>query len=460
MPAEAQPFPISPAAVTPAFWRRYTLDDVRNWIADAHRRSDELLRDLSDEQLLGPKTATVNPLLWEVGHVAWFYERWLLRYPDAKPSIVSGADLLYDSIGVSHDVRWDLPLLEREAVLRYVVEVRDRVLEQLEREPQPTNERAFLYRLSIFHQDMHNAAYVINRPAWGYAAPQFQTPAELESDLALEVGTGPYRGDVEIPGGTFLLGSVPAEPFVFDNEKWAHEVRLQPFSIAKSPVTQEEFLAFVEDDGYRRPELWSPAGWRWRQQEQATCPIYWQQRDQRWYRRDFDRWVPLEPHRPVINVCWYEADAYCRWAGRRLPTEAEWEAAASLGSAREREKRRYPWGEDLPNARRANLDGFRLGTVDVAALTEGDAACGCRQMIGNVWEWTASAFQPFPGFVADHYKENSQPWFGDHTVLRGGCWLTRSRMIRSNYRNFYRPDRRDVWAGFRTCARSDRPSIS
>ena len=216
-------------------------------------------------------------------------------------------------------------------------------------------------------------------------------------------------------------------------------------------MTQAEFAAFVEDGGYRRRELWAAEGWTWRERAAAGCPVYWQREAPGWLRRDFDRWVPLEPHRPAIHVNWYEADAYCRWAGRRLPTEAEWESAAS-GHGAGAKKRPFPWGDDAPTPERANLDGRAAGCVGVADQAAGDSPCGCRQMIGNVWEWTADAFTPYPGFTPDPYKEYSAPWFGDHKVLRGGCWATRGRLLRNTWRNFYRPDRRDVFAGFRTCA--------
>ncbi|HTU21401.1 MAG TPA: SUMF1/EgtB/PvdO family nonheme iron enzyme [Gemmataceae bacterium] len=256
-----------------------------------------------------------------------------------------------------------------------------------------------------------------------------------------------------MPGGTFMLGGTPEEPFVFDNEKWAHPVSLRPFAIARAPVTQSEFAAFVEADGYRRPELWSEVGWHWRQTAQAEQPLYWQRDRHGWLRRDFDRWLPLEPHRPVLHVSWYEAEAYCRWAGRRLPTEAEWEAAAAAsGPDLAVPKRRFSWGDTPPDATRAQLDGYALGCCDVAALPAGDSAWGCRQMIGNVWEWTADAFGPYPGFTPDPYRDYSQPWFATHKVLRGGAWMTRSRLLRNTWRNFYKPERRDVWAGFRTCA--------
>jgi iron(II)-dependent oxidoreductase len=246
------------------------------------------------------------------------------------------------------------------------------------------------------------------------------------------------------------LGAVPGEaPFVFDNEKWAHPVRLEPFAIARAAVSQREFLEFVEEAGYRRPELWSSAGLQWLRRTAAKHPVYWRRENGSWARRDFDRWVPLEPHRAVVHVSWYEAEAYCRYRGRRLPTEPEWEAAATdLGR-----RRRFPWGDAEPDPARANLEWGSMGCVDVGAYPLGDSRAGCRQMIGNVWEWTQSDFLPYPGFTADPYKEYSEPWFGTHKVLRGGCGATRGRLLRNTWRNFYTPDRRDVWSGFRTCAR-------
>jgi iron(II)-dependent oxidoreductase len=227
-------------------------------------------------------------------------------------------------------------------------------------------------------------------------------------------------------------------------------VSVQSFKILRTATTNGDFAKFVEDGGYKRRELWSDEGWTWRETVNADHPVYWSFKDGAWWRRNFDQLVPLEVRHPVLHVNWHEADAYCRWAGRRLPTEAEWEMAASGGSDR---KRRFPWGDEQPTAAHANLDSSNLGTVDVSDLPAGDSVFGCRQMIGNVWEWTASDFTPYPGFVAGPYKEYSEPWFGNHKVLRGGCWVTRSRLISNTYRNFYMPHRRDVWAGFRTCAR-------
>ncbi|HEV3204243.1 MAG TPA: selenoneine synthase SenA [Gemmataceae bacterium] len=418
------------------------------WVRDARRRTLELIADLSEEQMLGPRLDIINPLLWEIGHVAWFQEKWVLRHAGKQPPIRTDADNLYDSAGVPHDVRWNLPLSSRAETLRYMQAVEDRVLERLQM-PTLSQEDIYFVLLSVFHEDMHGEAFTYLRQTLGYPAPS------ISGRFAKSAPGGPLPGDVFIPGSVFLLGASPQEPFVFDNEKWEHPVETQPFAIARAPVTQAEFVAFVEDGGYQIREWWSNKGWTWREQTGAHGPVYWKKDQGKWWRRDFDRWVGLEPHLPLIHVCWYEADAYCKWANRRLPTEVEWELAAaaepqSKGIAPR--KRRFPWGDSPPNSYQANLDGRALGCVDVGCFPEGESKFGCRQMIGNVWEWTASDFLPYPGFVIDPYQEYSAPWFKNHKVLRGGCWVSRGRLLRNTWRNFYKPERRDVWAGFRTCA--------
>jgi iron(II)-dependent oxidoreductase len=295
-----------------------------------------------------------------------------------------------------------------------------------------------------------------SRQTLGWPAPALPPEAPGGDGPGAEPDAGDLPGEARVPGGRLALGSTPEEPFVFDNEKWAHEVPVAPFAIARAPVTQAAFAVFVEEGGYRRRELWTDAGWAWRAEAGAEAPACWRRDGRAWLRRDFDRWVPLEPHRPVVNVCLHEAEAYCRFAGRRLPTEVEWEAAASgepgpdgrLGPR----KRRYPWGDEAPTPRRAHLGFGALHAVDVAAFPAGDSAFGCRQLIGNVWEWTASAFLPFPGFSPDAYREYSEPWFGTHRVVRGGSFATTGRLVRGAFRNFYEPHRRDPWIGFRTCA--------
>jgi iron(II)-dependent oxidoreductase len=423
-------------------------------LVDSRKRTLELASDLSDEQMIGPQLRIVNPPLWEIGHLAWFQERWNLRRitdEEFSPSnILKRGDELYDSMEVAHDTRWDLPLLSREETLSYMRQVLDETLHKLHTEG-PTPEADYFARLAAFHEDMHGEAFTYTRQTHGLPAPPI---SEYDPTILEAQPRGPLAGDVEVPGGEFMLGATEEMGFVFDNEKWAHPVRVSPFEISRAPVTNEQFRSFVEDGAYRNRELWSEEGLQWLDDTGAGHPVYWSRAGDGWHQKHFDQTVPLNPHEPVIHVSWYEAEAYCRWAGRRLPTEAEWEMAASAepgATGTTGRKRLYPWGEPPPGTRHANLDGRLLGPVDVAAFPEGDSAFGCRQMMGNVWEWCADDFGPYPGFVRDPYKEYSEPWFGEQKVQRGGSWATRSRMLRNTWRNFALPERRDLFAGFRTC---------
>ena len=423
-------------------------------LTEARQRTLELVTDLTDEQLMGPQLDIINPLLWEIGHVAWFHEKWTLRHLLNQEPVREDGDYLYDSMAIAHDTRWDLLLPSRQGTLDYMQEVLDRMIEALDsREPE---EKAYFYQLGLFHEDMHDEAFTYTRQTLGYPAPPMFAQHQGEPSPPPEDGVE-LPEDVEVPGGTYLLGATKDIPFVFDNEKWAHPVEVKPFQIACTAVTNAQYAAFVEDGGYQRRDWWSEAGEQWRQEVQAEHPVYWSRESpNRWLRRHFQESLPLEDHLPVIHINCFEAEAYCRWAGRRLPTEAEWEMAASTefepdGTPREN-KRKFPWGDEPAGSAQANLNWKALGCVKAGALAAGESAVGCRQMIGNVWEWTASDFLPYPGFVVDPYKEYSEPWFGTRRALRGGCWVTRSRLIRNTWRNYYTPDRRDVWAGFRTCA--------
>ena len=347
-------------------------------LLDSRARAVRLTADLDGERLLGPKLPIVNPPLWEIGHVSWFQERWCLRQRadgSLADSILPGADALYDSFAVAHNTRWDLPLPGLAATRAYGKAVLERVRERLRREPDSAALRYFV-RLATFHEDMHAEAFHYTRQTLGYPEPGLDFHSTHRS-----------AGDIGLPGGTFMLGATPADGFVFDNEKWAHEVAIAPFRISRSLVTNAGFLAFVEAGG--------------------APPRYWKKRDGAWRERRFDRWLALEPEEPVRHVSWDEAQAYCLWTGRRLPTEAEWESAASAGK--------------IPHT-------------------------------AGLWEWTASSFAPYPGFVPDPYKEYSAPWFGTHKVLRGGCFATPMRLTRPTFRNFYTPERADIFAGLRTCA--------
>jgi gamma-glutamyl hercynylcysteine S-oxide synthase len=443
-------------------------------------RTLDLVADLDGQQLIGPRLAIVNPPLWEIGHISWFQEFWILRHLKKQQPIVANGDQIYNSTDVAHDTRWELLLPSLEKTRHYMDEILDRCVEYIDGPSRLTAEEFYFYLLATFHEGMHAEALAYTRQTLGYAAPRL-----ANNETGAVACGGPFPGDVEVPGGTFVIGATADFPFAFDNEKWAHAVEIKPFRIARAPVTNGEFLAFIEDGGYRNAQFWSQAGRRWLEtgassdlersfakffnqnisesleqpkfKHRLEHPVYWcRDANGPWRQRLFDQYVPLNPNLPVAHVNWYEAEAYCNWAGRRLPTEAEWEIAASAepapGGGLSRRRRHFPWGDEPPTAERANLD-WRAGLAEVGAYPNGDSAFGCRQMIGNIWEWTADTFQAYPGFTVDPYKEYSKPWFGTHKVLRGGCWATRSLLIRNTWRNFYTPDRRDVWAGFRTCAK-------
>ena len=324
--------------------------------------------DLGGEREFGPRLAIVNPPRWEIGHVGWFQEFWCLRKADAgAASILPNADDLYNSATVPHDARWELPMPPFKETQAY----RDTVLERV----LSNGAEPYFAGLAARHERMHAEAFHYTRQTLGYPAPPLRSVPEISG----------AKGDLEIPGGPFHLGAPRSAGFAFDNEKWAHVVLLAPFRISRRLVTNGEYLAFLEAARH-------------------GSPAYWQGRKM----RRFDRWIDIPLDEPVLHVSALAAEAYCRWAGRRLPSEAEWERAAQEP--------------------------------------------GMEQLFGSAWQWTSSAFLPYPGFLRDPYAEYSEPWFGTHRVLRGGSFATPRQIAHAKFRNFYTAERADIFAGFRTCA--------
>ncbi len=427
---------------------------IAHQIEDVRRVTLALVADLSDEQLELPYLATVNPMRWELCHIGFFFDNFVLSELDGGPTAFKDGADLFDSFEVDHADRWNLDLPSRRETLAYLDTIKQRVLDRLAAAV-PTARDAYHYQLAIHHESMHAEALAWTRQTMGYGCPSVESSASARRANS----GGQHPGDVRVAAQTYSLGAEPApedaaQRFVFDNEKWSHAQELPSYAISRAPVTNREFCDFVKDGGYAQHECWSAPGWVWRSKTESEQPGYWKSEDGIWQQRVFDQWVPLRENAPVVHVGWYEAEAYCRWAGRRLPSEAEWECAASTAPG-DSKKRLYPWGDELsgPGQSRANLDYENPGCVDVARYPEGDSGWGCRQMLGNIWEWTATAFYPYPGFVVDTpYREYSAPWFGYPKVLKGGTWATRSQMVTNTYRNFFEPGRRDVFAGFRTCA--------
>ena len=434
---------------------KLTGPELVSHLKDTRKRTLELIDDLSDEQFTVHLLEIVNPFLWEIGHVAFFYDAFALCQLDKTEPIIEKADELYDSFQVMHDDRWSLKLPNREETLDYMEKVQNRLIERLESH-EPDARETYLYLLSIIHEDMHCEAFTYMRQTLEYSIPRLSVENNSKNE---PFNAGPLPGDVEIPGSMFRLGATPDAGFVFDNEKWGNMVEVPSFKIARVPVTNGEFAEFVDAGGYENEGYWSYSGRVWLSYSEAKHPVYWQREGNQWLVRYFDTYYPIKEYAPIIHVNWHEAEAYSNWANRRLPTEAEWELAASAeplesGLGIKENNRTYPWKGETVSLEFANINFTSMGCVDVGAYPSGESAFGCRQMIGNVWEWTSSAFYPYPGYIVDHpYKEYSAPWFGYRKVLRGGSWATSSRLIRNSYRNFFLPDRRDIFAGFRTCAK-------
>ncbi len=423
-------------------------DDLAEWVQDATEYLIGTVADFDhdDERWMGPYLPIVNPPIWELAHVGWFAEWFVLRQLHGRDPLMENVDERYDSALVAHKTRWQLDYPDSARTIDYVRRVADGLVDVVGNDG-GLDSTAYYVAYAVMHHDAHCEALTYTRQTldWG----------PRPGGSASEPVTGePISGDRRVGGGRVLLGASRKQPFVMDNEKWAHPVQVDEFDLAVAPVTVADFAAFVDDGGYGNDTVWSPDGLTWRHDTGATEPAYWRRGADGWERRIGADWQPIADtaDHPMVHVSWWEAEAWCTWAGRRLPTEAEWEAAATTTPSGERLPW-FPWGGRDPLPSEAALDGRTGGTVPVGAFGAGDGPWGHRQLIGNVWEWTATTFGPYPHFEPDAYRDNSEPWFGTRKVLRGGSWATRNRYVRSTYRNYFTPDRRDVYAGFRTCPR-------
>ena len=398
------------------------LMDARNhtlrWISACERA-------LKSAEMVVPMQAEINPPLWELGHLGWFQEYWVGRNVQRQrgsrcdptspklASILPEADRWYDSSNVPHATRWQLVLPNLGDTKQYLVHTLETTLELLESTPD-NDDALYFYRLALFHEDMHVEALAM-----------LSQTLDFDAALLPSLATMNPREPLLFPATHWRLGSARPQRrardpvagrtdgsgggFVFDNEKWGHEVDVPEFEIDAQAVSWAQYSEFVEDGGYDERRFWSDEGWAWVQRLERRTPRHVDQMRQGVLLRRHGKMMRVPMTQPVMHVSWFEADAWCNWAGRRLPAEVEWEAAAHQGASR----------------------GFRWG---------------------DVWEWTASTFRPYPGFEADPYLDYSQPWFGTHKVLRGASFATSSRIRNAKYRNYYTPERDDVFCGFRSCA--------
>ncbi|HEX2274994.1 MAG TPA: ergothioneine biosynthesis protein EgtB [Acidimicrobiales bacterium] len=418
------------------------------------RRSLDLLAPLPDAELVRQHSSIMSPLVWDLAHVGNYEELWLLRAVAGAPPIDATLDDLYDAFRHPRPSRPALPLLRPPEARRYIADVRARVLDVLERVDLDDGDRpllagAFVYGMVVQHEHQHDETMLATLQLMegdGYR-PLAPPPPR---------GTPPSQPEVRVPAGPFVMGT-DDDPWAYDNERPAHVVDLAAFWIDTAPVTNGAYLGFVEDGGYDDRRWWTDEGWSWRQQapDEHAHPHFWRRTGPgAWARRRFgvDEDLPLDE--PVQHVCWHEAAAYASWAGKRLPTEAEWEKSASWAPTGAGRKRRYPWG-DHADPERANLAQRHFGPAPVGAYPGGASPSGVHQLVGDVWEWTSSEFDPYPGFRSFPYREYSEAFFGSgYKVLRGGSWATAPCAARTTFRNWDFPIRRQIFAGFR-CARDD-----
>jgi gamma-glutamyl hercynylcysteine S-oxide synthase len=426
---------------------------LKEWIATeltTVRDRSLAYTDLDDHLLVRQHSPLMSPLVWDLAHVGNYEEHWVLREVGHITPLRPEIDDLYDAFKHPRKDRPSLPLLTPDEARQYISGVRGRVLDLLDAldldGADPLRAGGFVFGLVLQHEHQHDETML--------ATLQLSRHPGLVRDGELPPGRSPNLSstpaEVEIPGGIFTMGTGTA-PWAYDNERPAYRVFLPDYWIDRYPVTNGAFAAFIEDGGYHDPRWWQPKGWEWVERTGVEAPLFWTKDGDEWWRLRFGREEPVPQDEPVQHVSWYEADAYARWAGKRLPTETEWEKACG--------GRLYPWGDGEPALDQANLGHHAARPAPIGAYPGGASPYGVEQLVGDVWEWTDSWFQPYPGFRSFPYKEYSEVFFGEtYRVLRGGSWATHPCAVRTTFRNWDYPIRRQIFAGFR-CARSADPEV-
>ncbi|HEY3252833.1 MAG TPA: ergothioneine biosynthesis protein EgtB, partial [Polyangiaceae bacterium] len=447
-----------PRAPRPARPAEPTLEPLAQLSAQ-RARTLQIVAPLSDVDLERQHSPLLSPIAWDLGHIAEFERQWLLPDPAEPSALDDDAARLYDAMRTPRAARSQLPLPPLSEVWTRLKSVRQRVeqsyaVRQRDASSAPALPAGdFSLALVAQHEAQHQDTIL---QAIALRDDLEYRPA-FASNAAVRPAQRPATERVLIPGGPFVMGSNDRD-WAYDNERPAHEVNVPSFWLARAPVSNAQYLAFIAADGYRQRKLWSEAGWAWLAQTDCAAPAHWRpagkgDRDSlgNWRALVFGRLEPIEPEGIVSHVSFYEAEAYTHWAGGRLPTEAEWEKAAawdpSQGAAR-----RFPWGDSPWDSTRANLDQERLQPSLVNSYPEGTSAYGCLHMLGDVWEWTDTWFDGYPGFESFPYQEYSRAFFGSqYRVLRGGAFVTRAVVARNSFRNWDLPERRQIFSGFR-CA--------
>lgn len=407
------------------------------------RKRTLALVDFDEAELHRQYDPLMSPLVWDLAHIGQQEELWLLRGgdPDRPGMLPADVEGLYDAFVHPRASRVDLPLLSPEQARKYCATVRSKVFDELNALPGDFAD-GFVFGMVVSHEHQHNETML--------QALNLRTGAPLlDAGRPLPAGRPGVAGtSVLVPAGEFVLGvDATAEPFALDNERPAHRVQVAAFRIGRVPVTNAEWRAFIDDGGYRQPRWWTERGWSHRMQAGLTAPQFWSPDHS--CRTRFGHLEDLPDDEPVQHVSYFEAQAYAAWAGARLPTEIEWEKACAW-DPQAGARRRRPWGDGEATDQLANLGGAALRPAPVGAYPNGASAYGAEQLLGDVWEWTSSPLQPWPGFTPMIYQRYSAPFFGgDYRVLRGGSWAVAPEILRPSFRNWDHPYRRQIFAGVR-----------
>jgi len=430
--------------------------EITDLLTEARERTLLLISGLSDEDLHRQHDQLMSPIIWDVGHIAHFEELWLTQNLDGAIEF-SEMPGMYNPFEHPRATRASLALPTLSQMMERLGEIRARVFDRLDslewNDDNPLLKGGYVYNMVLQHEYQHNET--ILQTLQLKKGDLYQPPHRLAFAAPGESSArSQFTNDgemVSFGGGRVTIGT-DDRAAAYDNERPRHEVELRPFLIDRTPVTNGQYLDFISDGGYERKGLWSEAGRRWVNETGAVAPRYWFRDGGSWFSRIMDLVRPIAPNRPVCHVCYHEAEAFANWSGKRLPTEFEWEAAASWDPAA-RTARSFPWGDSEATAKLANIDQLSFDIAPVETFPDNVSAIGCYGMIGDVWEWTSSDLNGYPGFQSFPYKEYSEEFFGsEYKVLRGGSWATRPGSIRNTFRNWDYPIRRQIFSGFR-CAR-------
>ncbi|GIU71340.1 MAG: ergothioneine biosynthesis protein EgtB [Candidatus Nitrosocaldaceae archaeon] len=431
----------------------HDIDEIKKEFIETRRLTLELFKPLDIEDAVMQSDDFGSPPNWHLAHTNWFYHKILEELgTNFKPNIkgIQYLNSYYQRFGyiLPKPLRGRYPRPLVRDTLRYRRLVDKQILALLEK-PLDADTK-YKIMLANQHEMQHQELMIYDLQHYFNRFPDADDNYKPRVIKKAKKVKEKVEGMVEIEGGLYDLG-FNGKGFCYDNELPEHKVYIYPYKIDKRLVTNGEFIKFIEDGGYKDPALWLDDGWHFIKENNIEAPLYWKNIDGKWMKKDLTDFREIDKDEPVVNVSYYEADAYARWAGKRLPTEAEWEKAASWDEENQK-KRLYPWGDEEPTDEHANLlESFLWKPSKAGVYPKGKSYYGCYQMIGDVWEWTSSEYTLYPGFRS-LFKEYNDKWAINQKVLRGGSFATPRRQIRNSYRNFFRAHDRIHFAGFR-CAK-------